>query len=406
MTPPSSANFDASSAAPHAIAGAAPESPVAALRLPQAMTNAHARAQLAAANFHPQCPSSDHSSTGHRRPHRRDIRPHQRNPLPRSRGALSEQERASTSFAAPKRTGSSAGSPVSSSAAATAARAASSSSSRVLSAIAADPRRPRRERQPLVQLDELAERRDRMRAAARALDLGAARLMAEDEQVRRAAVEEAERHAGVDRMDDRALPLDPEQPRRRARAPSTTSRSAAPAMKSATTASTAMPQPAIAMPVCPVGTNTDRDAAPAGLEVELERHGHLPDRAVRADREHDRARAPRDSRRSRSRDRRAAGAGRAARRSCALPRARAARGRPRGRRAGRSRCRGPSLDALVSRSIHAGGKRPPCVATPTSAVFGSKRSASSTLPHDRARRRRVSPGGRVESRIATTSSRR
>ena len=41
-------------------------------------------------------------------------------------------------------------------------------------------------------------------------------------------------------------------------APSTTSRSAAPAMKSATTASTAIPQPAIAIPVWPVGTNSDR----------------------------------------------------------------------------------------------------------------------------------------------------
>jgi hypothetical protein len=53
----------------------------------------------------------------------------------------------------------------------------------------------------------------------------------------------------------------------------------------------------------------------------------------------------------------------------------------------------------------AGGKRPPCVATPTSAVFGPKASASSTVgttgtPSS------VSPGARSESRIATTASRR
>ena len=50
-----------------------------------------------------------------------------------------------------------------------------------------------------------------MRAAAGALDLGAADLVAEDEQVRRGAVVEAERDAGVDGMEDRALALDPEQ---------------------------------------------------------------------------------------------------------------------------------------------------------------------------------------------------
>ena len=95
-------------------------------------------------------------------------------------------------------------------------------------------------------------------------------------------------------------------------APSTTSASAAPAMKSATTASTAMPQPAIAMPVWPVGTKTDATPRAPRLEVELERDRHLPDRAVGADGEHDRRRHLRGSRRSRSRGRAAAGAGRAA----------------------------------------------------------------------------------------------
>src|SRR5207247_1869175 len=44
-------------------------------------------------------------------------------------------------------------------------------------------------------------------------------------------------------------------------AASHTMRSAAPAMKSATTASTAMPSPAMAMPVCPVATNAARSPA-------------------------------------------------------------------------------------------------------------------------------------------------
>ena len=72
-------------------------------------------------------------------------------------------------------------------------------------------RRPDGQREPLVELDELAERRDRVRPAARALDLGRARLVAEDEQMRCAAVVEPERDARVDRVKDRALALDPEQ---------------------------------------------------------------------------------------------------------------------------------------------------------------------------------------------------
>ena len=55
-------------------------------------------------------------------------------------------------------------------------------------------------------------------------------------------------------------------------------------------------------------------------------------------------------------------------------------------------------------AIHSGGKRPPCVTTPTSAVVGPSGSASSTLPTT-GTPSSVSPA-RVESRIATTSSRR
>src|SRR5690348_705809 len=50
-----------------------------------------------------------------------------------------------------------------------------------------------------------------MRAAAAALDLVAAGLVAEHELVRDAAVEEAERDAGVDGVDQGALPLDPQK---------------------------------------------------------------------------------------------------------------------------------------------------------------------------------------------------
>jgi hypothetical protein len=55
---------------------------------------------------------------------------------------------------------------------------------------------------------------------------------------------------------------------------------------------------------------------------------------------------------------------------------------------------------LLRSSRQAGGKRPPCVATPTTAVVGRSRSASSTvetigIPCS------VSPA-LVESRIATT----
>ena len=81
--------------------------------------------------------------------------------------------------------------------------------------------------------------------------------------MRRAAVEEAERDAGVRRVEQRALALDPEQLAAAAPTPSSTSRSDAPAMKSATTASTEIPQPAIAIPVCPVGTNALRARAAA-----------------------------------------------------------------------------------------------------------------------------------------------
>ena len=64
-------------------------------------------------------------------------------------------------------------------------------------------------------------------------------------------------------MPERALALD-EQQRRRARRPRAPAATAAPETKSAITWSTAIPQPAIAIPVCPVGTNADSQPAARG----------------------------------------------------------------------------------------------------------------------------------------------
>src|SRR5690242_19971186 len=72
-------------------------------------------------------------------------------------------------------------------------------------------RRTRRQCNLLAQPDGPAERRNRMGPAARALDLGPPHFVAEHKEVRDAAVVEAERDAGVDRVQQRALAFDPEQ---------------------------------------------------------------------------------------------------------------------------------------------------------------------------------------------------
>ena len=168
---------------------------------------------------------------------------------------------------------------------------------------------------------------------------------------------------------------------RRARAPSTTSRSAAPARKSATTASTAMPQPAIAIPVWPVGTKTDASPRRRASRSSSTATVFFPiaqsEPTVRTIVASTSRFAPVGTfspsgglRRSRS----------------LTPWLRAS-----------SRELGivgdelvePALDVEARRdaafrsSRHAGGKRPPCVATPTTATVGSKRSASLTLADDR-----------------------
>ena len=152
-----------------------------------------------------------------------------------------------------------------------------------------DPSGPGGQRCPLVQLDQLTQRRDPMRAAAGALDLGLARLVAEHEQVRHAAVVEAERHAGVDRVQERALALDPEQlsPARGALDHELLGRAGDEVRHDRVDG-----DPPARDGDAGLARRDEHglDAAPPRLEVELERDGHLPDRAVGADREHDRRR--------------------------------------------------------------------------------------------------------------------
>ena len=87
----------------------------------------------------------------------------------------------------------------------------------MLSATASTVAGPREQADPLVQVDELGERRDR--EALVLVDEALARLVAEHVGVRRRAVDQPERDAGVRRMQQRALPLDEEQLARRARRP-------------------------------------------------------------------------------------------------------------------------------------------------------------------------------------------
>ena len=141
-------------------------------------------------------------------------------------------------------------------------------------------------------------------------------------------------------------------------------------------------------PGLPRGHEDRPDAAPARLEVELERDRHLPDRAVRADGEHDRARA-REVLAGRGREIGGRAAEVAELHPMRLRRARAAPGRRRGRRAGRSRCRGP-LDALPAAR--------------------SRRAGTATLRRDAHERRvRIEPQGVLDAlhdRNAVVASRR
>ena len=194
------------------------------------------------------------------------------------------------------------------------------------------------------------------------VDLGRAGAVAEHEGVRGGAVEETERDAGVRRVHERALAFDEQE---------------------LATALDAFDD----QPLCSTGNEVGNDrvdgdppsrdrhaglpgghehgAQPTGprLAVELERDGHLPDRAVRADREHDPRRVPPGSPRWARSALPAGGAGRAARLRSARP-ARRARDRRRGTRAGRSPRAAPGRIQARTSSRHAGGKRPPAGATP------------------------------------------
>ena len=154
----------------------------------------------------------------------------------------------------------------------------------MFSATAATFALPGGQRDPLVQVDELRQREQRM--AGIALDLGLARHVTEHEEVRRGAVDQPERDAGVRGMGDGSLSLDEQQ---RAAALVT------------------FDDEPLGGAGDEVGDDRvdgdpparDRDSRLAGRDearldparprrpLELERDGHLPDRAVRADREHD-----------------------------------------------------------------------------------------------------------------------
>ena len=145
------------------------------------------------------------------------------------------------------------------------------------------------------------------------------------------------------------------------------------------------------------GTNSEAIAAAARLAVELERDRHLPDRAVGADGEHDRAvelevRAGRDVE-----ARRAGGAGRAARRR-GWRRARRARGRRRGTRAGRSRRRARARRSRAAARARPAGSGRPRWRRRRARWSARTRSASSTRADDRDPLVRLARPRRVEDR--------
>ena len=179
-------------------------------------------------------------------------------------------------------------------------------------------------------------------------------------------------------MEQRALALD-EQHLAPAPTPSSTSCSAAPAMKSATTASTEIPQPG------------DRDPRLAGRD-EL-----AADPARRASRSSSSATVIFPIAQSEPTVRIDVApwvrfspvghveAGRRLAQVAQLDAVLRARGRELGVVRQTNSCRpfstsSPARMHSSSSSRHAGGKRPPCVATPTSAVVGPNGSASATVP--------------------------
>ena len=226
--------------------------------------------------------------------------------------------------------------------------------------------------------------------------------VAEDECVRRGAVQQAQSDARVGRMNERALALDKEQlaaafvafddePFRRT------------GEEVGDDGVDGDPPARDRDPRLPCGDELRAQAAGRAARSSSSANGHLSDRAVRADREHDVGGVPRGSRPS---GKSSPGGGRRRSRS-STPWSAAS-----------SASSWSSLDELVHAVLdvepsadarledlrQAGGKRPPWVATPTSAAVGPKGRALSTSPMT-GTPCSVSPARR-ESRTATTSSRR
>jgi hypothetical protein len=182
--------------------------------------------------------------------------------------------------------------------------------------------------------------------------------------------------------------------------PSTTSRSAAPARKSAMTASTAIPQPAIAIPVWPVGTKTDSSPRRRASRSSSTATVFLP---IAQSEPTVRTIFASTSRFAPVGTLSPSGGRRRSRSSTPCSRASSESSGSREMNSWRPlSTSSPFAMQLFRSSRHAGGKRPPWVATPTTATVGSKRSASPTLPTT-GMPSWDSPA-RFESRIATTGS--
>ena len=152
---------------------------------------------------------------------------------------------------------------------------------------AGDAGLPRDQRHALVQLDELAERRNR--EALVVGDVPLSGLVAEDEEMRRRPVVQAERDARVLRMEQRALALDEQQ-----LSPAPVSLDDEPLGRAGDEVGDRRVDRDAPAGDCDSGLARRHelrgDAAPPRLAVELQADGHLPDRAIGADRQDDRRR--------------------------------------------------------------------------------------------------------------------
>src|SRR5215211_2888368 len=142
-----------------------------------------------------------------------------------------------------------------------------------------DLRWSRGERDALVKLDELGQRWDGMRREI--LDVHVSDLVAEDEKMWCAPVEEAESDPRVVGMHERALPFDPEEI---AAAGSFNHKPLRSARDEVRHDGVDGDPPARDRDPCLAGGDEDRaQAALSSSAVELERDAHLPDGAIRAD---------------------------------------------------------------------------------------------------------------------------